>query len=286
MNDNNFLGKIAFQGIAGAFSQQTCTKIFPKAETIPCFSFSDAFATVEAGRADYAIIPIENSRGGRVAEIHHILGETSLSIIGETFSSIRQHLLGIKGAKLPDIDRVLSHPQALAQCHNYLQKIQAQLIPHADTAGAAKEIAEIGKKHTAAIASRLAAKIHGLQIIAENIQDDARNTTRFLILSRNESANIPEIKHGENYITSIIFELKSQPAALYKALGGFAHRHINLLKIESYIALDHSNDARFYIELSGHSAEEHIKEAMNDLQKFIHKNRILGTYYADPWRKQ
>ena len=285
MQDKEFNGKVAFQGIEGAFSHQACHHMFPKASLLPCLSFIDAFHAVEQQQADYAVIPVENSRGGRVAEIHYILGETDLMIIGESFFAIKQHLLANKGVGLDAVRIVSSHPQALAQCHDYLHKMKFELFPHHDTAGAARAMKLSGAKDSAAIASSLAAEIYDLDILAENIQDQAHNTTRFLLFARSAQAN-HEAKANQSYLTSMIFSLISKPAALYNVLGCFANRQINLLKLESYIPLDHRGNARFYVEIEGHGEISNIKNAIQDMEEFTSKKRILGIYQADDWRKK
>jgi prephenate dehydratase len=274
--------KISFQGAFGANSDMACRAVFPAYETLPCFGFEDAFAAVRDGSADLAMIPIENSVAGRVADVHHLLPEGGLHIIGEHYQPIRHHLLAVKGATLGDIVRVESHVQALAQCRKWLRNKNIQPIIHADTAGAAADIAQRGDKKVAAIASDLAGKIYGLESLATDIAGDTgtKNTTRFLILSREAKEASPE----KPCITTMVFRVRSVPAALYKTLGGFATNGVNITKLESYLVGGSFTAAQFYIDVEGHPKAPPLKLALEELAFYAHEVRILGIYPAHTFR--
>ncbi|MGB9154225.1 MAG: prephenate dehydratase [Alphaproteobacteria bacterium] len=272
--------KISFQGAFGANSDMACRAVFPDCETVPCFGFEDAFTAVREHRADLAMIPVENSVAGRVADVHHLLPQGELHIIGEHYQPIEHHLLAIKGAKLEDIKRVESHVQALAQCRKWLRSRNMQPIIHADTAGAAEDVSKRGDKTVAAIASHLAGKIYGLESLATNIADGPKNTTRFLILSREAKEAPPE----SACITTLVFRVRSVPAALYKALGGFATNGINITKLESYLVDGSFTAAQFYVDVEGHPQTTQFRLALEELAFFAHEVKILGTYPAHPFR--
>ncbi|MBL4907104.1 MAG: hypothetical protein JKX94_06600, partial [Sneathiella sp.] len=223
---------ITFQGVPGAYGHLSCSTVFPDMEAIACETFADALAMVRNKDAKYAMIPIENSLGGRVADIHHLLPESGLYTIGEHFQPVQHLLLGVAGTKLGDIKAVHSHEQALSQCRNFTRELGIEPIIHYDTAGSAKMIAELGDKSQASIASSLAGEIYGLDVIRERVEDRLGNTTRFLILSRKRLEPDPK---SHSCMTSLVFQVRSQPAALYKALGGFATNGVNVTKLESYI---------------------------------------------------
>ena len=272
--------KIAFQGAFGANSDMACRAVFPDCETLPCFGFEDAFAAVREGKADLAMIPVENSVAGRVADVHHLLPEGGLHIIGEHYQPIQHHLLAIKGAKLEYIKRVESHVQALAQCRKWIRSHNIQPVIHADTAGAAEEVSQRGDKTVAAIASDLAGKIYGLESLATNIADidgkegSPENTTRFLVLSRTAKTMPPE----SACVTTLVFRVRSVPAALYKALGGFATNGVNITKLESYLVGGSFTAAQFYIDVEGHPQSPGLRLALEELHFFAHEVKILGTY--------
>src|ERR1700692_671837 len=223
--------KIAFQGEPGANSHIAIAEAYPDAEALPCPTFEDALAAIASGEAELGMIPIENSVAGRVADIHHLLPQSGLFIVGEYFLPIHHQLLAPRGAKLADIKTVESHVHALGQCRNIIRKLKIKPIVSGDTAGAARLIAERGDKSCAAIASRLAAGIYGLDILAEDVEDENHNTTRFVVLSR-EKKWAPRGKG--KVVTTFVFRVKNVPAALYKAMGGFATNGINMTKLESY----------------------------------------------------
>lgn len=281
MEGRTNVSKIAFQGAFGANSDVACRLVFPDCETVPCFGFDDAFFAVRDGEADMAMIPVENSLAGRVADVHHLLPEGGLHIIGEHYQPIKHHLLAIKGAKLSDIKRVESHAHALAQCRNWIRAHHIQPLIHADTAGAAEEIARRGDTSVAAIATKLAGEIYGLESLASDIADEAKNTTRFLILSREAQEAAPE----GDCITTLVFRVRSVPAALYKALGGFATNGVNITKLESYLVGGNFTAAQFYVDVEGHPEQTPLRLALEELAFFAHEVRILGVYPANPFRR-
>lgn len=271
---------IAFQGVLGAYSHMACQAHCPDLTPLPCASFSDMIAMVQDGGADCAMVPVENSTAGRVADIHHLLPESGLFIIAEHYQPVAHKLLGIKGAQLSDITEVHSHEQGLAQCRLTLQKMGIKPVIHSDTAGAAKDIAARGERHVGAIASALAGDIYGLDTVQDTITDKVTNTTRFLIMSRERF--VPEDVTAPA-MTTIIFEVRSVPAVLYKALGGFATNGINLTKLESYMLDGSMNAARFYVDCEGHPETDSMKLALEELQFYCTDGgiRILGTYLTN-----
>jgi len=273
---------IAFQGETGANSDIACRTVRPGMETLPCTSFEDTFAAVRDGKAVFAMIPIDNSVAGRVADIHHLLPESGLFIIGEHFQRVEHHLLAVKGAKLDELTHVHSHVHALNQCRNFIQDHGITPVVHVDTAAAARDIAERGEKQHAAIATGLAGEIYGLDSLAANIEDAEHNTTRFLLMSPEPVAVSPG--DGE-LMTSFIFRVRNVPAALYKSLGGFATNGVNMTKLESYLVGGGFVAAQFYAEVDGHPEDRGVKFALEELAFFSHEVRILGTYPAHPFRK-
>ncbi len=277
--------KIAFQGVLGAYSHMACLATMPEAEPLACPSFSQMILAVQKGEADYAMVPVENSTAGRVADIHHILPESGLFIIGEHFQPVAHKLLVVPGTQLEQIKEVHSHEQGLAQCRKSLSRLGIEPVIHSDTAGAAKDIAKLGKPHIGAVASALAAEIYGLEMLDEDILDNNSNTTRFLIMSR--EAIVPKDIHSPS-ITTLIFEVRSVPAVLYKALGGFATNGINLTKLESYMKGGSMQAAQFYIDCEGHIDHPDMVNALDELRFFCKDGgvNILGTYPASPARQQ
>lgn len=274
---------IAFQGHPGAYSHLACRRARPKLTPVPCATFTEAMQTVERGDARLAMIPIENSTAGRVEEIYRQLPATRLSIIGEHFESISHCLIALKGSMLDQITTVCSHPQALAQCDNTIMKLGLETDVKSDTAGAAREIMQLQDKTRAAIASSLAAELYGMEILRENIQDHDGNTTRFIILSR--EADIPAYDPGQRYLTSLMFRVRNLPAALYKAMGGFATNGINMVKLESYMDTGSFQATSFYMDVEAHQAEQGMQHALEELAFFATDIRILGTYSPSPWRQ-
>ncbi len=268
---------IAYQGMPGAYSHLACKTRFPDMIALPYASFEEMLEAVETGKAKYAMVPVENSLAGRVADIHHLLPSSGLHIIGEHFQRVNHQLLGLHEANIDSIKAVYSHAQGLAQCRNIINKLKIKPITHTDTAGAAADVAANKNPEIAAIASSLAAEIYGLKILAENTEDLNHNTTRMLIMAKEQQ--IPQ-DNGEVFITTIIFSLRSVPAALYKALGGFATNSINLTKIESYISGGNFKAAQFYIDAECHQDSQDFKYALDEIKFFTQPNsiKILGCY--------
>lgn len=274
---------IAFQGLPGAYSDLACRAAFPAMKTMPCASFEDAFAAVRGSAARLAMIPIENSLAGRVADIHHLMPESGLHIIGEHFQRVNHQLLAPKGATLAGLKTVASHVQALSQCRNVIRELGLTPIVAADTAGSAADVARRGDPTAAAIASSLAAEIHGLEILKADIEDAEHNTTRMIVLSREPID--PDPNQG-TVITSFVFRVRSVPAALYKALGGFATNGVNITKLESYMIDGHFTVAQFYADILGHPDQRAVRLALEELSFFSREVRILGVYPASSFRSQ
>lgn len=274
--------RIAFLGEPGAYSDLACRAAAPECETVACPSFDDVFAAVQDGKADYGMLPIENSVAGRVADVHYLLPKGGLSIIGEHYQPVIHHLLALPGAKLSDIRVVHSHSQALAQCHQWLSSRGMTPIAKRDTAGSAADIVALHDKHIGAIASELAGKIYGLKSLATDIADRKNNTTRFLILAREPVRIDPD---QGLCMTTLLFRVRSVPAALYKALGGFATNGVNITKIESYLVDGHFHAAQFYVDVEGHPDQTPLKLALEELAFFAHEVKIMGTYPAHPFRR-
>jgi prephenate dehydratase len=274
---------IAFQGDIGANSDLACRRVHPELTPLPCTTFEDMFTAVREKRADLAMVPIDNSVAGRVADIHHLLPESGLHIIGEHFQRVEHQLLAVKGAKLADLKYVHSHVHALNQCRNTIQSLG--LIPqvHVDTAAAARDIAQRGEKQHAAIASELAGEIYGLDCLRPNMEDAEHNTTRFLIMARDPKIAAPD---SGDVVTSFVFRVRNVPAALYKALGGFATNGINMTKLESYLVGGGFIAAQFYAEVDAHPDHAGMRHALEELDFFSREVRILGVYPAHPFRKQ
>lgn len=273
---------IAFQGESGAYSDLACRTVAPDHETLPCPSFEDVFAAVQEGKADLAMLPIENSVAGRVADVHHLLPDGKLTIIGEHYQPVIHHLLALPGTKLCDIKTVRSHVQALSQCRNWLRAKGLTPVIRADTAGSAAEVSRLGDKSVASIASGLAGEIYGLESLAQDIADLRNNTTRFLILS--PQPQTPKLGTA-HCITTLLFRVRSVPAALYKALGGFATNGINITKLESYLVDGNFTAAQFYIDVEGHPDETPLRLALEELAFFAHEVKVMGTYPAHKFRE-
>jgi len=272
--------RIVFQGAPGAYSHLACRQACPELEPVPADAFEDAFAAVRDGQADRAMIPIENSVAGRVADIHHLMPHCGLHITGEHFQRVNHHLLALPGATLETIAAVHSHIHALNQCRRLLRDLRIQPKVHADTAGAAADVAASGRLDQAAIASRLAAEIHGLEILRSDIEDAEHNTTRFIVLAREPI--LPPPDEGPT-ITSFLFLVRNVPAALYKALGGFATNGVNMIKLESYVDA-RFQQARFYAEILGHPDQRAVGNAFEELAFFSREVERLGVYPAHPFR--
>ena len=274
--DNDNL--IAYQGQPGANSDMACRAVHPEMEPMPCPSFEDVFAAVRGGEARLAMIPIENSAAGRVADIHHLLPESELHIIAEHFQPVYHHLLGVKGAKTADLKIVSSHHQALSQCRETIRALGLDPQVHADTAGAAKDLAANPDPTHAAIASDLAAEIYDLDILQRNMEDHTHNTTRFIIMAR--EPNDPDPAAGP-VMTSFVFQVRNVPAALYKALGGFATNGVNMTKLESYMVNGEFSATQFYADIEGHPSQTSVRLALEELGFFSRAVKVLGFYPAN-----
>ena len=272
---------IAFQGHPGAYSHMACRAVHPDREVLPCESFEDVFQAVESGAARLAMLPIENSVAGRVADVHHLMPQSTLHIVGEHFQRVQHQLVGVKGATLDGLEVVHSHVMALGQCRKMIRRLGLKPLVHADTAGAAADVAARGDAAHGAIASELAAEIHGLRILASDIEDAEHNHTRFLVLAREPMT--PEAGSGP-VVTSLIFRVRSVPASLYKALGGFATNGVNLTRLESYMVGGAFTAAQFYVDAEGHPDERPMQLALEELRFFAREVRVLGTYPAHPYR--
>jgi prephenate dehydratase len=267
---------IAYQGVEGAYSHLACKNAFPKSISIACESFEDAMKLVEKGTADFAMIPVENSTAGRVEEIYRLIPKSSLYIVKEHFEPVNHCLLGIKGSKLEDIRYVGSHPQALAQCYKNILDLNLTAVAKFDTAGSAKEISEQNNPIFGAIASKLAADLYNLEILKDDFGDLKGNVTRFIILSKENT--VPTFDKSKEYIISLIFHVRDIPAALYKALGGFATNSVNLLKLESYSMTGSLQVSRFHIDIEAHPDEKRLKLALDELSYFAKEIKYLGVY--------
>jgi prephenate dehydratase len=278
---------IAFQGSAGAYSDLACRNAYPDLQTLPCGSFEGAFGAVEDGRAALGMIPIENSLAGRVADIHHLLPGTGLHIVGEHFQRVQHQLLAPPGASLSTVKRVRSHVHALGQCRLAFKRLGLEAIVHADTAGAAADLAKSGDIEEAAVASTLAADIYGLNILEADIEDASHNTTRFIVLSREPVR--PPIPSGDNdqkIITTFVFRVRNVAAALYKGMGGFATNGVNMTKLESYMIEGEFTATQFYADVEGHPDQASLRSALEELEFFSREVRILGVYPASPFRAE
>lgn len=273
---------IAFQGAPGAFSDMACRMVFPGRATLPCETFDHAFQAVQDGRAALAMIPVDNTIAGRVADVHHLLPQSGLFVIGEYFLPVRHALLGVPGGKREDLRHVHSHVHALPQCRGLIRALDLKPVVQADTASAARDVAARNDPAHGAIASTLAAEIYGLNILEENVQDAQHNTTRFLILS--PQAQTPPLTEAADVLTSLLFEVRNIPAALYKSLGGFATNGLSLAKLESYVD-ENFQAALFYCEVEGHPDSARFIRAREELEFFAKNVRFLGAYPAHAMRK-
>ncbi len=279
-NETNSARTIAFQGAPGAYSDLACRHVFPEMTTLPCVAFEDAFAAVGEGRAALAMIPIENSLAGRVADVHHLMPDSGLYIIGEHFDPVHHHLLALPGTRLDQIRTVRSHVHALGQCRDFIRAQRLQPVVRADTAGSAAEVKELADATIAAIASELAGEIYGLASLAKNIEDAEHNTTRFLVLSRDEK----RAPRGAPTVTTFVFNVRNVPAALYKALGGFATNGVNMTKLESYMVGGRFAATQFYADVEAHPDDRPLQLALEELEFFSTEVKILGVYPAHPSR--
>lgn len=274
-------GKIAFQGEPGANSDMAAREAFPEMEPLPTPTFEDAFAAVQTGEARLAMIPIENTLAGRVSDVHHLLPESGLYIVGEHFLPIHHQLIGAPGATLADVKRVRSHPMALGQARRIIRSLGARAVVTADTAGAVREVKELNDKSEAALGSRLAADLWGLPILKENVEDAAHNTTRFVVLAAEPDDAEPE---DGACITTFVFRVRNVPAALYKAMGGFATNSVNMTKLESYQIGGSFSATMFYADIEGHPSDRNVKLAIDELRFFSAELKVLGVYKAAAFR--
>jgi prephenate dehydratase len=275
--------KIAYQGEPGANSHIACREACPGFEPVACGTFEDAFAAVKEGEAALAMIPIDNSVAGRVADIHHLLPASNLYIVGEHFLRVHHQLLGIPGSTIGGLRTVHSHVHALGQCRRVIRQLGLKPVVAGDTAGAARELAEAEDGTRAVIATRLAAEIYGLDVLRENIEDEDHNTTRFIVLSSAPRDAEPE---DGPVITSFVFRVRNVPAALYKALGGFATNGVNMIKLESYQLEGRFAATQFYADIEGHPTERPVRLALEELEFFTTHLRVLGIYKASPYRAE
>jgi prephenate dehydratase len=277
------LERVSYQGEPGANSHLACREVYPDLEPLACATFEDALAVVKSGDARFAMIPIENSVAGRVADIHHLLPNAQLHIVGEHFLRVRHQLMALPGSTLLTVKKALSHTQALGQCRNTLRKLGLAPIPEADTAGSARIVAEANNPELAAIASALAAEIYGLKILMHDIEDEKHNTTRFVIL-----ANEPDDAKASDgpIVTTFIFRVRNVPAALYKAMGGFATNGVNMTKLESYQLNGRFVATMFFSDIEGHPDDPPVARALEELQFFCSEFHLLGAYKASPYRAE
>jgi prephenate dehydratase len=273
--------RVAFQGEPGAYANLAALQAVPHAQAIPKPTFEDAIEAAKSGDTDLVIIPVENSLIGRIADIHHLLPDSGLHIVGEHFLPIRHQLLGLKDARLEDVTSVYSQLPALAQCRNLLRAHKWTVHNWYDTAGSAKHIAELGDKSAAAIASSLAAEFYGLKILQPDVEDEHHNATRFLIMSRQDE----RAPNQGKVVTSLVFQVKNIPAALYKAMGGFATNGVNMTKLESYQLGGSFNATQFYADIQGHPDDPAVKRALEELAFHTARHTIMGVYPAHPYRE-
>jgi len=269
--------KIAFQGEPGAFSHAAAHALFPNDEALPCITFEDTIAAVQNGDAEFGVVPVENSLYGRITDIYHLLPKSGLFITGEHFLRVEMNLLGVPGASLADIKAVQSLSVALGQCRKFIAKHKLRTINGVDTAGSAREVAEKGDKSVGAIASLFAAEVYGLSVLAQNIEDAAHNTTRFLVVSKQAEEPAPDAGKVK---TTFVFRVRNVPAALYKAMGGFATNGVNMTKLESYMLDGSFTATQFYADIEGHPSDRSVQLAFEELKFFTDHFHVLGVYKA------
>ncbi|MGB5838251.1 MAG: prephenate dehydratase [Albidovulum sp.] len=274
-------GRIAFQGELGAYGHQACVEARPDHEPLPCATFEDAIEAVRKGDADLGMIAVENSTYGRVADVHYLLPESGLHIVGEAFVRVHINLLAVPGTRLETVESAMSHTVLLGQCRTYLRQQSIRPVTGADTAGSARHVAELGDPKMAALASELAGDIYGLDVLARHIEDRSNNTTRFLIMAR-----APDLKRRGDHgmMTSFVFRVRNIPAALYKAMGGFATNGVNMTKLESYMVDGVFSATQFYADIEGHPDDANVARALEELDYFTSSVTLLGVYPADPTR--
>jgi prephenate dehydratase len=274
--------RAVFQGEPGSYSHLSAREALPHCEAVPAPTFEDAFLMIREGKADLGIIPIENSLHGRITDIHHLMPDSPLFILGEHFHRVRHQLMAVPDASLSTVKTVVSQEPALGQCRKIVRELGLKRQLWADTAGAARHVAETKDKTLAAVASRLAAEIHGLKILREDVEDADHNVTRFLLMAKepDDAEN-----GGDKVITTFIFRVRNVPAALYKALGGFSTNGVNITKLESYQLEGSFSATQFYADIEGHPEERNVRLALEELQFFTSTMKILGVYPAHPFRK-
>jgi prephenate dehydratase len=272
---------IAFQGRQAAYSDMACRSYAPDAETLPCETFADAIEAVRTGRADLGMLACENSLAGRVPDIHSLLPESGLSIIAEHFQRVEHCLLAVPGTKIEQIKRIHSHAVALGQVRTLIRELNLTPVIENDTAGAAHLVAEWNRPEDAAIASSLAGALYGLEILRANVEDQSHNTTRFYVTAAHPSVPDPTTP---NLMTTFVFRVRNVPAALYKALGGFATNGVNMTRLESYMVKGNFTATQFLCDVDGHPEEPHLRRALEELSFFSHEVKILGVYQAAPFR--
>ena len=275
------INTISFQGIEGANSHLACKELFPKAKVIPCETFEEVFDSVRTNKSNIGLIPVENSIAGRVAEIHSLMHKTPLKIVGEYFMKVELHLLGVKKIKINQVKNVRSHIHALSQCRKFIKKSKIKMIVTPDTALAAKEVSEENNPTESAIASKLAGKIYNLKILKKNVEDSFQNITRFILLQKKQ---IKVNSSKGKILTSLIFAVNNVPASLHKALGCFAINNVNMTKLESYVN-ETFKQAEFYVDIEGDTKDFNVASALKEIKEYTRFVRILGTYYADRFRK-
>ena len=273
--------RIAFQGEPGAYSHQACAETRPDFEPMPCATFEDVIETVNSGKAELAMLPVENTTYGRVADIHRLLPHSGLHIIDEAFVRVHINVLGVPGTTVDDITDAHSHLVLLPQCAGWLRQNNVRGRVSPDNARAARDVAEAGDKTQAALASELAAEVYGLDVLARHIEDEDHNTTRFLVMSKT-----PDLKRrGDTMITTFVFRVRNIPAALYKAMGGFATNGVNMTKLESYMIDGSFSATQFYADIEGHPDDRNVQLAMAELDYFTSEIKVLGVYPADEKRR-
>ncbi len=273
---------IAFQGSPGAYSDLACRQVRPDLKTHPCVTFEEAFEAVQSGRCRFGMIPVDNSLAGRVADVHHLLPDSGLFIIGEHFQRVNHQLLVLPGVRESELEVVSSHVHALNQCRRLIHHLGLRRDVHSDTAGAARALAESGTRQRAVIASSLAAELYGLEVLRSDIEDEDHNTTRFLLMARQEQLPEPD----QPCLTSLMFSVGNTPAALYDALGSFAINSVNMVKLESYLDEDFKA-ADFFVDIEGHRQSPGVRRALERLDRHTAQTplRIFGTYPAHPFRR-
>jgi len=281
VSEENMTARIAFQGEPGAYSHQACVKARPSMEALPCRTFEDVIAAVHEGEAELAMLPVENTTFGRVPDNHNLLPSSGLHIVDEAFVRVHINLLGVHGTKLRDVTAAMSHPVLLGQCREFLKLHAIQRVTGADTAGSARHVAELGDPSLAALAGDLAGEIYGLDVLARHIEDQGNNTTRFLVMGRE-----PDLtrRGAHGMITTFVFQVRNIPAALYKAMGGFATNGVNMTKLESYMVGGSFTATQFYADIEGHPDDANVRLALEELRYFTTMLKILGTYPADAAR--